>query len=202
MTQTYEQSYSLSRHQREQLAGHRGIILWYTGLSGAGKSTLASAVAGALHGAGLRTYVLDGDNIRQGLCSDLGFDPDDRLENIRRVQEVARLFLDAGVVVSAALISPYRQQRDRLRGLVDPGDLVEVYCRADLALCEQRDVKGLYRRARAGEIANFTGISAPYEQPLSPELIVDTGVLSVPQATGRVLEYLAGRGIGTAGAAG
>lgn len=201
MSQTYEQSYSISRRQREQLAGHAGLILWYTGLSGSGKSTLANAVSCALHSQGLRTYVLDGDNIRQGLCSDLGFGPEDRLENIRRVQEVARLFLDAGVIVSAALISPYRRQRDRLRSLVAPGDLVEIYCRADLAVCEQRDVKGLYQRARAGDIPDFTGVSAPYEEPLSPELVVDTGSLSVTEASERVLEYLAGRGMGRKGSA-
>lgn len=202
MTQTFEQSYSISRPQREQLAGHRGLILWYTGLSGAGKSTLANAVSCALHGQGLRTYVLDGDNIRLGLCGDLGFGPEDRLENIRRVQEVARLFLDAGVVISAVLISPYRHQRDRLRSLVAPEDLVEIYCRADLAVCERRDVKGLYRRARAGEIAEFTGVSAPYEEPLTPELVVDTGSLSVADAAQEVLSYLARRGIGKKGSAG
>jgi adenylylsulfate kinase len=202
VTQAYEQCYSLSRRQREQLAGHRGLILWYTGLSGAGKSSLANAVSCALHGAGLRTYVLDGDNIRLGLCNDLGFGPADRLENIRRVQEVARLFLDAAVVVSAVLISPYRAQRDRLRSLVAPEDLVEIYCRADLAVCEQRDVKGLYRRARAGEIADFTGVSAPYEEPLAPEIVVDTGSLSVADAAQEVLGYLARRGTGKKGSAG
>ncbi len=186
---------AVSRADREKLSGHRGIILWYTGLSGSGKSTLAGAVTALLHERGLRTYILDGDVVRQGLCGDLDFSPAGRDENIRRVQEVARLFLEAGVVVSAAFISPYRAGRDRLRKMVAPGDYVEVHCKASLEVCERRDVKGLYGRARAGQIPEFTGISAPYEEPLAPELAIETGVVPVEQAARQVLDYLAGRGI-------
>jgi len=196
MSQAHLHEFSIGRSDREALNGHRGAILWYTGLSGSGKSSLANAVAVALHRQGVRTFVLDGDNVRCGLNADLDFSPEDRRENVRRVQEMARLFLEAGVVVSACLISPYRQARDRLRSLVAPEDYVEIYCRATLEQCERRDVKGLYRRARSGEIENFTGISAPYEEPLAAEVVVDTGGAPLKDGVRQVLEFLARRGIG------
>jgi adenylylsulfate kinase len=187
---------SIVRADREALHRHRGVILWYTGLSGSGKSTLANAVASVLHNQGVHTFVLDGDNVRMGLSVDLGFAPRDREENIRRVQEVAKLFLDAGVVISTCLISPYRAARERLRRIVPQGDYIEIFCRATVQECERRDVKGLYAKARSGEVKEFTGISAPYEEPQGAELVVDTGKLPLEQSVRQVVEYLAGRGIG------
>jgi adenylylsulfate kinase len=185
----------VNRIMREQLQGHRGIILWFTGLSGAGKSTLAHAVEEALHARSCRTYVLDGDNIRHGLCADLGFSAEDRAENIRRVGEVSRLFLDAGIIVLTAFISPYRADREQVRKLVPPGDFIEIWCASSLEVCEQRDVKGLYAKAREGLIQDFTGISAPYEVPESPELVLDTGSLEVTECVDRVLRLLTERSI-------
>jgi len=199
MAQTYWHKTSVSRADREALNGHRGMILWYTGLSGSGKSTLANAVAAALHEMGVRTFVLDGDNVRKGLNADLGFAPADRVENIRRFQEVAKLFLEAGFVVSAALISPYRKDRDCLRQAVGDGEYVEIFCRAPLDVCERRDPKGLYKAAREGEIDDFTGVSAPYEEPSEAELVIDTGTMDIPAAAATVLEFLAQRGIGKKG---
>ena len=161
---------SVDRAARAEQRGHRSAILWFTGLSGSGKSTLANAVNQALFERGLACYVLDGDNIRHGLCKDLGFSDADREENIRRIGEVSKLFLDAGVVVLTAFVSPFKADRDRARALVAGGDFVEIHCAADLAVCEQRDTKGLYAKARAGEIKEFTGISSPYEAPETPEL--------------------------------
>ena len=154
--------------------GANQVILWLTGLSAAGKSTNAHAAEERLHRAGCRTYVCNGDSIRHGLNGDLGFSPEDRVENIRRSAEVAKLFVDAGVMVLTAFISPYRADRDRARGLLASGDFVEIYCRCWLEVCEQRDVKGLYAKARVGELKEFTGISAPYEEPNHPELVLDT----------------------------
>jgi len=184
---------SVSRADREALAGHRGATLWFTGLSGSGKSTLANAVAAELHRRGVRTYVLDGDNVRQGLNKDLGFSADDRVENIRRIGEVAKLFADAGVVTLTAFISPYRSDRALARSL-QPEDFVEVHVDADLATCEARDPKGLYRKARAGEIANFTGIDSPYEAPERPEVRVNTSAEGVDGCAARVLAELERRG--------
>jgi adenylylsulfate kinase len=185
----------VDRTMREQLQGHRGVILWFTGLSGAGKSTLAHAVEEALHARSCRTYVLDGDNIRHGLCADLGFSVEDRAENIRRVGEVSRLFLDAGIIVLTAFISPYRVDREQVRKLVPSGDFIEIWCASSLEVCEQRDVKGLYAKAREGLIQDFTGISAPYEVPESPELVLDTGSLEVTECVDRVLRLLTERSI-------
>lgn len=165
---------TIHRLNREALNGHRAGLIWFTGLSGSGKSTLAHLVEAKLHRLGVRTYVLDGDNVRHALCRDLGFTPVDRRENIRRIGEVARLFLDAGIVVLASFISPYRDDRGYVREMIYQGDFLEIYCRCPLETCERRDVKGLYRRARAGEIHEFTGVSAPYEAPTNAELIVDT----------------------------
>ena len=186
---------TVTRIRREALNGHRGAILWFTGLSGAGKSTLAHAVEEELHQNGYRTFVLDGDNIRHGLCSDLGFTPEDRIENIRRVGEVAKLFMQAGIIVLTAFISPYRVERERVRGLVEHGDFIEIYCDSPVEICESRDVKGLYKKARAGLIPEFTGISSPYETPLNPELIVSTGKTSLGSCVRQVISELKLRGI-------
>jgi len=183
------------RKDREKLNSHRSVILWFTGLSGSGKSTLAHAVENHLHQNGFRTYVLDGDNIRRGLCRDLGFSEADRTENIRRIGEVSRLLLDAGVITLTAFISPFRKDRQIVRDLVDEGDFIEIFCKADLAVCEARDPKGLYKKARAGEIPEFTGISSPYEEPENPELVLDTGTLGISECVDRIIRLLEKRKI-------
>ena len=181
---------TIFREDREKLNEHRSAILWFTGLSGAGKSTLAHAVEDYLHRLGIRTFVLDGDNIRQGLCKDLGFSDADRTENIRRIGEVSKLMLDAGVVVMTAFISPFRKDRQLVRDLVKKGDFIEIYCQAPLSVCEERDPKGLYKKARAGQIPEFTGISSPYEEPEKPELINETGKKSVDECVEQIINYL------------
>ena len=165
---------SISRENRERLNGHKGVCLWYTGLSASGKSTIAMKVEEKLFERDMSTFVLDGDNIRHGLNKNLGFSPEDRKENIRRIGEVSKLFVNAGTIVGTAFISPYREDRDSARELFDRGSFVEIYIKASLETCEKRDPKGLYKKAMAGEIKEFTGISAPYEEPLNPELIIDT----------------------------
>ena len=185
----------VTREGREGNGGHRGAILWFTGLSGSGKSTLANALDIRLHGMGLRSYVLDGDNVRHGLNGDLGFSPEDRTENIRRIGEVAKLFADAGTLALTAFISPYRADRDRIRETTNrDGDFVEIFVYCPLDICEQRDPKGLYAKARKGEIPEFTGISAPYEEPFSAELVVDTGAKSLDECVDEVMSYLASNG--------
>ncbi|HOV61974.1 MAG TPA: adenylyl-sulfate kinase [Candidatus Hydrogenedentes bacterium] len=179
----------ITRADRERLNGHRGAVVWFTGLSGSGKSTIARALEEALFERGVRSYVLDGDNIRHGLNKNLGFSPEDRQENIRRIGEVAKLFADAGLVAITAFISPYRADRDQARA-INGDDFIEVYVACALEVCESRDPKGLYQKARAGQIPEFTGISAPYEPPLNPELVVDSAALSVPEAVNRVLSLL------------
>ncbi len=191
---------SVDREARSRQRGHRSVILWFTGLSGSGKSTLANAVNAVLFERGLATYVLDGDNIRHGLCNDLGFSDADREENIRRIGEVAKLFVDAGVITLTAFVSPFRADRDKARALVADGDFIEVYCAADLAVCEDRDPKGLYAKARAGVIKEFTGISSPYEAPEAPELQVDTGSQSIEESVASVLSLLEEKGVLKAGA--
>jgi adenylylsulfate kinase len=186
---------TVTRARREQLNAHKSTMVWFTGLSGSGKSTIAHALEERLYQAGCRTFVFDGDNVRHGLCSDLGFSAADRVENIRRIGEMAKLFIEAGVIALTAFISPFRADRDRVRGLVAAGDFLEIYCRCPLEVCEQRDVKGLYKRARASEIKEFTGISSPYEEPLHPELVVDTDRLSLEQCVDKVAELLAAKGI-------
>ena len=186
---------TIFRADREQLNGHRGAILWFTGLSGAGKSTLAHAVEDYLHNQGVRTFVLDGDNIRRGLCKDLGFSEEDRNENIRRIGEVSKLMMDAGLIVMTAFISPYRKDRQIARELVQSGDFVEIYCNARLDVCESRDVKGLYRKARSGEIPEFTGITSPYEAPESPEIELETGNRSIDECVADVVGHLQRAGI-------
>jgi len=180
---------TVTRERREAQNGHRGAILWFTGLSGSGKSTLAHEVEERLHQMGCRTIVLDGDNVRHGLCGDLGFSEQDRVENIRRIGEVAKLFVEAGVIVLSAFISPFQADRNKVRNMMSVGDYFEIYCKCPIELCEQRDVKGLYKKARAGEIKSFTGISSPYEAPKDPELIVDTA-LSLATNVQQIIDVL------------
>ncbi|MFO1419213.1 MAG: adenylyl-sulfate kinase [Methylotetracoccus sp.] len=181
---------AVTRDARERQNGHKSFILWFTGLSGAGKSTLAHRVEELLFENGCRTYVFDGDNVRHGLCSDLGFGPQDRQENIRRVGEMSKLFVDAGVIALTAFISPFRRDRALVRSLAGDGDFIEIYCNTPLAVCENRDVKGLYQRARQGQIPEFTGISSPYEEPENPEIIVQTGSDDIDACAAQVLAYL------------
>jgi len=186
---------TITRELREEQNNHKSVILWFTGLSGAGKSTLAHAVEDRLHQMACRTFVLDGDNVRHGLCGDLGFSDIDRKENIRRIGNVAKLFLEAGVIVLTAFISPFRSDRRLVRNMVHHGEFLEIYCDASIEICEQRDVKGLYQKARLGEIKNFTGISSPYESPSNPELLVDTGSLGLDECVNQVIELLKSRAI-------
>lgn len=185
----------LSTDDRRKALGQKGVVVWFTGLSASGKSTLAREVELALVQNDHNCYVLDGDNIRHGLNRDLGFSPEDRKENIRRIGEVAKLMAEANVIVLTAFISPYRADRDLARGLVPAGDFLEVFCAADLNVCEERDPKGLYKKARAGQIPEFTGISAPYEEPDRAELVVNTGALSLEDSTRSVLALLQQRGV-------
>ncbi|MEZ0328429.1 MAG: adenylyl-sulfate kinase [Dissulfuribacterales bacterium] len=186
---------TIKREHRQRQNGHNSVVLWFTGLSGSGKSTIAHAVEEQLHQMGCRTYVLDGDNVRHGLCGDLGFSIEDRRENIRRIGEMAKLFVDAGLIVLTAFISPFRADRKRVRGILMPGDFLEIYCRCPLDVCEARDVKQLYKRARAGEVPEFTGISSPYEEPLAPDLTIDTAELSLEQSVSAVMTLLQERGV-------
>ena len=186
----HQQALMVDRAAREALNGQRARVFWLTGLSGSGKSTIANAFEQALYKRGLRTYILDGDNVRHGLNQDLGFTNADRIENIRRVAEVAKLMLDAGVIVVAAFISPFRPERDAARQLFADGDFVEVFVDAPLKLAEQRDTKGLYKKARRGELPNFTGIDSDYEAPLQPDVRLATGDLSVQQSVQVLLDYL------------
>ena len=180
----------VDRAARAAAHGHRGAILWFTGLSGSGKSTIAHRVERTLIERGAFAYVLDGDNVRHGLNSDLGFSPEDRVENIRRIGEVARLFADAGALVVSAFISPYRKDRDRVRALMGPGEFIEVFVDTPLEVCEARDPKGLYKKARSGEMSGLTGLDAPYQPPDEPEIHLKTLNLSVDEAAGRVISYL------------
>jgi len=186
---------TITRELREQQNNHKSAVLWFTGLSGSGKSTLAHAVEDKLHVMGIRTFVLDGDNVRHGLCSDLGFSDDDRTENIRRIGELAKLFLEAGVVVLTAFISPFRQDRELARSVTPHGDFYEIFCDSSLEVCESRDVKGLYAKARAGVIPQFTGISSPYEEPSTPEAHVETGTQELDVCADQVIKLLSDRGV-------
>ena len=183
------------RKDREIMNGHKSIIIWFTGLSGSGKSTIAYALEDILHRHKIRTFVLDGDNIRQGLCRDLGFSSADRVENIRRIGEVSKLMMEAGSIVLAAFISPFKKDRKIVRESVVEGNFVEIFCNAPLDICESRDVKGFYKKARTGEIPEFTGISSPYEAPDKPELILDTNVLSVEECLKKIISYISQRQI-------
>ena len=191
---TWHQS-EIDQAAREELLQQKGCVIWFTGLSGSGKSTVANQVAAHLHQSGRITYVLDGDNIRHGLNKNLGFSPEDRQENIRRIGEVAKLFADAGLITTTAFISPYRQDRDTVRGIMSPDRFIEVFVDCPLEVCESRDPKGLYKKARAGELKGFTGIDAPYEAPQSPELVVDTNQLDVTGCTEQVITYLTEHGL-------
>jgi adenylylsulfate kinase len=186
---------AVTRDDREKLNGHKGCTVWLTGLSGSGKSTIAVDLEKALLSRGTRAYILDGDNVRHGLNKNLGFSPEDRTENIRRIGEVAKLFTEAGMVAVTAFISPYRADRDQVRAIMADGDFIEVLVDCPVEVCEQRDVKGLYKKARAGEIKEFTGISAPYEAPAKPELTIESSKLSVAESVARILGYLESRGI-------
>ncbi|MFA6900007.1 MAG: adenylyl-sulfate kinase [Desulfurivibrionaceae bacterium] len=186
---------TVTRHRRELLNGHRACAVWLTGLSGSGKSTIAHAVEERLHGLGCRTFVFDGDNVRHGLCSDLGFSIEDRSENIRRIAEMARLFLDAGVIALCAFISPMHADRQKVRAIVGADNFLEIHCDCSVEICEQRDVKGLYKKARAGLIKNYTGISSPYEAPKHPDLLLETGRGVLADCVGKVVYLLRERGV-------
>ena len=189
-THIRQETYKIGRVNRVKRNGHAPLLLWFTGLSGSGKSTIANAVEELLFEKNYHTYALDGDNIRFGLNSNLGFSPEDRSENIRRIAEVAKLFLDAGHIVTAAFVSPYQADRDLVKTIVGAAHVVEVYVNTPLEVCEARDIKGLYKKARAGEIKNLTGISAPYEVPDQPDLEINTAQLSVDEAAGLVIQYV------------
>lgn len=180
----------ITREDRYRLNRHRSCVLWFTGLSGAGKSTLSTAVEKELFKSGIRSYVLDGDNVRHGLNNNLGFSPEDRKENIRRIGEVSKLFVDAGLFALSAFISPYREDREMVRSRFAEGEFIEIYVKCSLEECEKRDPKGLYKKARNGEISNFTGISAPYEEPEQAELVIETDKQSIEQSVSQVMNYL------------
>ncbi|HFD13157.1 MAG TPA: adenylyl-sulfate kinase [Crenotrichaceae bacterium] len=182
---------TVTRERRHKKNKHQSFILWFTGLSGAGKSTLAHRVEEILfEDIDCNTFVLDGDNVRHGLCADLGFSLDDRHENIRRIGEMSKLFMQAGVITLTAFISPFRKDRDIVRSMVEEGEFIEIYCNTPLSVCEERDVKGLYQKARNGTVREFTGISSPYEEPLKPEIVVQTGERSLDECAFQVIDYL------------
>jgi adenylylsulfate kinase len=186
---------TVTRNRREEQNKHRSVIIWFTGLSGSGKSTLAHQVEEDLYKTGCRTFVFDGDNVRHGLCANLGFSAEDRHENIRRIGEMAKLFIEAGVIALTAFISPFRADRERVKALVSENDFIEIYCDSPLKVCEERDVKGLYKKARAGVIQNYTGISSPYEPPENPDLHLDTAGDSVEVNAKKILALLEERHI-------
>lgn len=186
---------TVTRERRQKLNKHKSTILWFTGLSGAGKSSLAHAIEEKLHQLGCSTYVLDGDNVRHGLCGDLTFSDTDRQENIRRIGNVAKLFLESGVIVLTAFISPFKKDRAIVRNMVQHGDFIEVFCNTPIEVCEQRDVKGLYNKARKGEIKEFTGISSPYEEPTKPDITVLTGKDSIEHCVEHIIKILKSRNI-------
>ena len=183
------------REEKEKRNQHKSRVIWFTGLSGSGKSTVANTTEKVLHDMGLQTYILDGDNVRMGLNKDLGFSHEDRTENIRRITEVANLFADSGSIILTAFISPYIEDRDSAREIIGNDDFIEVFVSADLSVCEERDPKGLYKKARAGEIKGFTGIDAPYEEPINPELVVETDKHDIEACAQIVIEYLVKEGI-------
>lgn len=183
----------VTKDDRRKMNGHGSVVVWFTGLPSSGKSTLAGEVEKRLVKQRKKTYILDGDNIRTGLCKGLGFSEEDRAENIRRIGEVGKLFVDAGVIVLSAFVSPYARDRNAVRDLLDEGEFIEVFVRCPVEECEKRDVKGLYKKARAGEIKGFTGVDDPYEEPASPEIVVDTNKENLQQCADRVVEYLENR---------
>ena len=186
---------TVTRERRNQLNGHKSAVIWFTGLSGSGKSTLAHLVEEELYNLDCRTFVLDGDNVRHGLSSNLTFSDVDRKENIRRIGEAAKLMMEAGVIAMTAFISPFREDRNNVRGLLSQEDFIEIFCKASLETCESRDVKGLYKRARTGEIKNYTGIDSPYEAPDNPELVIDTDGETLEESVVKVIDFLKSREI-------
>jgi len=186
---------NVRRVLREKSNGHQRLTLWFTGLSGSGKSTLTSLVNKELFQLGCHSFILDGDNIRNGICKDLGFSKNDRAENVRRVGEIAKLFSEAGIIVLAALISPFLSDREKVRSLFSNDDFIEIYCKCPIETCENRDVKGLYKSARKGNIKEFTGISSPYEEPINPELVLDTSILSEEESVKIILNFLQSKGV-------
>ena len=187
---TVKHDFKTTKTQRENLHGHKSYLLWFTGLSGSGKSTLANLVEMELHKKGLSTYILDGDNVRQGINKDLSFAPQDRSENIRRIAEISNLMLDAGVITLAAFVSPYKKDREVVKQIVGPDNVIEIYVNTSLAACELRDTKGLYKKARAGEIKNMTGISAPYEVPTHPDIEVVTDGKTIQESVAVIMQFL------------
>jgi len=186
---------TITRQQREKQNGHKSKVLWFTGLPSSGKSTITHAIEERLHQMGCHTFVFDGDNVRHGLCSDLGFSREERKENIRRIGEMVKLFIDAGIIALTAFVSPFRADRERVRNIVGEKDFIEIYCKCSVEVCEKRDPKGHYKKARDGEIKEFTGISSPYEEPLSPDLVLDTACLSVEDNVDEIMRLLVERGI-------
>ena len=187
---TVTQNYNITKSQRETLHGHKAYLLWFTGLSGSGKSTLANLVEIELHKKGLSTYILDGDNVRKGINKDLSFAPKDRSENIRRIAEIGNLMLDAGVITLAAFVSPYIKDREVVKQIVGPDNFIEIYVNTSLSACEHRDTKGLYKKARAGEIKNMTGISAPYQAPVHPDLEIITDGQTIQESVAVIMQFL------------
>ena len=181
---------TVTKQERHLMNGHKSCVLWFTGLSGSGKSTIANAVDQALYQQNFKSYVLDGDNIRHGLNQDLRFGKEDRKENIRRIGEVAKLFVDSGQIISTAFISPFRDDRNTIRNMFEVGEFIEIYVKCPISICEDRDPKGLYKKARKGEIPDFTGISSPYETPITPEIIIDTTQMNIGQSVDKILSYL------------
>ncbi len=186
---------TVTRHRRNQQNNHKSAVLWFTGLSGSGKSTLAHCVEEDLYQLGCRTIVLDGDNVRHGLCGDLGFSDVDRKENLRRIGEMSKIFVEAGVITLTAFISPFSDDRNRVKSLMEQSEFIEIFVDCSIDICEKRDTKGLYKKARKGEVANFTGISSPYEPPESPDLVVDTGSQTLDESVKLVMNLLIDRGI-------
>ncbi len=185
----------VDRHARNKLNGHKSVNIWFTGLSGSGKSTLAHALEKKLFDMGCRTFVFDGDNVRHGLCGDLGFSNDDRKENIRRITEMVKLFLDGGIIALAAFIAPFQEDRDKIKKRLGPENYIEIYCNCSIDICEQRDVKGIYQKAREGKIKDFTGISSPYEPPASPDLVLDTANQKIAVCVAQLMDLLTHRNI-------
>lgn len=186
---------AVTREMREKQNGHKSVVVWFTGLSSSGKSTIAHAVEEQMHQIGCKTFVFDGDNVRHGLNKNLGFSRDDRKENIRRIGEMCKLFIEAGVIALTAFISPYREDRNMIRQMVKENDFIEIYCKCSIDVCESRDKKGIYLKARKGEIPEFTGISAPYEIPENPEMVIDTKNMSIEECVNKVMNYLSNKGI-------
>lgn len=188
-------SQQIQKRNRQKLLGHRSVIVWFTGLSASGKSTLCTAIAEELYKQGINTFVLDGDNIRHGLNKDLGFSPEERSENIRRIGEVAKLFIEAGIITLTAFISPYQKDRKLARDMVDSDEFIEVYVKCSIEECERRDPKGLYKKAKNGEIDNFTGITAPYEEPVHPEIVIENDRQEIVTSVNQVIDFLKIQGI-------